>query len=163
MARWIDRGALVVSIAFLAAAVLLGLVWASDARASVNRVVLTKRATSVVFVAQRKIWRHNLPRARSFSIRCGFERLRGHGARRRGVITDCTFRAYRHTNFTGRLLVFPLDVTAVPPPPAGLGGPLFEDGSGWARYDATRSLYMNPRSPHLIRVRLRAMPRYIGG
>lgn len=140
----VDRAALVVALACLVAAVGLALLWTTPAGAATNRVVLTGKATHAVYTAQVRIWRHNLPRARAFRISCRFDNVRGHGARRRGEITNCTFRAYRRTDYTGRLLVFPLDVTVTPRYPSED----FEDGSGWITYDSTRSLYMNPRSPH---------------
>lgn len=113
---------------------------ARPADAKVNPRVNTKHATSVVFLAERRIWKRNLPRAQSFSIRCYFNDIRG-GT---GVPVACTFRVYRRANFTGRLLVFPVDVSVV----ARRAAHDYEDGSAWITYSAGRSLYANPRAPH---------------
>lgn len=144
--RWVDRGCLVVAILFLAAAVLLGLVWTDRASAAVNTRVVTGRATDIVFRAERAVWRHNLPRARSFKIRCNFTDVRGSGRARTGKPTDCTFRAYRHTNYVGRIFLLTLDLTVTIRQP----DVSFEDGSIWATYSAGRSLHMNPRAPHAV-------------
>lgn len=98
------------------------------------------RATVLVFNAERRIWRHNLPKSRSWRIRCAFDDVRG----RRGVPTDCTFRAYRTRDFKRRMLVLPILVSVVRPHRTLL----FEDGSGWIRFDSKRALYLNPRAPH---------------
>lgn len=142
--RWVDRAALVVALAFLVAAVLLGLVWTDQAGAAVNQRVLTKKATHLVYVSQKKIWRHNLPRARAFAIKCWFDDVKGKGASERGVPTSCVFRAYRRTNFTGRILRLDLDLTVTIRQPQIE----FEDGSTFLTYSHDRSLHTNPRAPH---------------
>lgn len=142
--RYIDRAAFVIAIGFLVAAVALGLLWTGTAGAAVNQRVTTARATSLVFAAEKTVWQHNLPRARSFKMRCSFSEVRGTGRGQTGKPAACTFRAYRHTNYVGRILLLTLDLSVTVRQPSVS----FEDGSVWVAYSAGRSLHTNPRAPH---------------
>jgi len=141
--RWIDRSALAVGIGFLIAAAALGLLWCDPAGAAPPRV-RTERASHLIYRAEVRAFRRFDTRAHAFRIRCGFDDVRGHGARRTGVITDCTFRAYRHSNYRGLLSVMPFRAHTTHRLPAGLG----PDGDGAVTYSASRSVVLEvmPRS-----------------
>lgn len=114
--------------------------------ADVPQTVSLPVATRVVYRAEVRIARRNYENARSFAIRCKFTDVHGTGSKRRGRITTCSFRVYRHVNQTGQIKHLTLAVSVVP----RVADATFEDGSGWAKIPVQkgehvrRSLYLNP-------------------
>lgn len=134
--RRIDTLALAFAVAFLLAALLLAWAWVDTGSAAVPQRVLTKRATARIYAGEKRAWRHETRHGRAFAIRCSFSDARGRGAHRRGVPERCTFRVYRHADYTGLMATFVLRVTVV----AREQQRVQADGSGAVTYSGGRSL-----------------------
>jgi hypothetical protein len=78
---------------------------------AVTPVVDMSIATHNIFVAEKALWRHNIPRSKSWKIRCNFDDV--NDAETRGTITDCTFRVYLNRDYTKRVLLLKLNATTV--------------------------------------------------
>lgn len=113
--------------------------------ADVPQTVSLPVATRTVAAAEWRIAR-KFDHATSYGIRCKFTDVHGTGAKRRGRITTCSFRSYRHGHQVTHL---DIDVTLV----HRVADATYEDGSGWATIavqpgeHVKRSLYLNPGAP----------------
>lgn len=113
--------------------------------ADVPQVVSLPVATRTVAAAEWRIAR-KFDHARSWAIRCHFTDVTGAGTHRRGRITTCSFRSYRHTNHTGQIKHLNIAVRVVIRVPDAT----WEDGSGTAKLPVQpgehvkRSLELDP-------------------
>lgn len=94
-------------------------------------------ATHNIFIAERAVWRKNIPRSRAWKISCNFEYVE---VSPRGVITDCTFRVYLRSNYTKRVLALHLKADVVSRQRHGLD----KRGKGIVWYSPSRSIEVNP-------------------
>lgn len=103
--------------------------------ATVPQMVSLPAATQAVYRAEVRIAR-KFDHARSFAIRCHFTDVHG-TAPRRGRITTCSFRSYRHAGQRGQITHLQLRVRVV----VRVADQTFEDGSG------TVALPIQPSDP----------------
>lgn len=116
--------------------------------ADVPQTVSLPVATQVVYRAEVRIAR-KFDHARSFAIRCHFTDVHGSKRNRRGKITTCSFRSYRHAGQRGQITHLTIAVSVV----VRVADATYEDGSGTAKLpvqageQVRRSLYLNPGAP----------------
>lgn len=101
---------------------------------AVTPVVNMYTATHNIFIAEKALWKKNIPHGKAWRIVCDFDDL--NDASTRGTITGCTFRVYLRTNYTKRVLVLTLKAETVVRARRGLD----KRGSGIVFYSANRSI-----------------------